>query len=61
MRSCCSAGAATPGKRASVDDFSHPVMGKEYVGCHQGGSIAREVSLRLFGTFDEYFYTDSCE
>lgn len=43
----CSAGAPTPGKRASVDVFSHLVMGKEYVGCHQGGSIAKEVSLRL--------------
>lgn len=39
----CSAGAPTPGKRASVDVFSHLVMGKEYVGCHQGGSIAKEM------------------
>lgn len=49
----CSASAPTPRKRASVDVFSRLVMGKEYVGCHQGGSIAKEVSLRLFGTFDE--------
>lgn len=39
----CSAGAPTPGKRASIDVFAHLVMGKEYVGCHQGGSIAKEV------------------
>jgi Zn-dependent alcohol dehydrogenase len=48
----CSAGAPTPGKRASVDVFSHLVMGKEYVGCHQGGSIAKEVSPRLFFVSD---------
>ncbi|KAF3403121.1 Aryl-alcohol dehydrogenase [Talaromyces pinophilus] len=39
----CSASAPTPGKRASVDVFSRLVMGKEYVGCHQGGSIAKEM------------------
>jgi Zn-dependent alcohol dehydrogenase len=39
----CSVGAPSPGKRASVDVFSHLVMGKQYVGCHQGDSIAREV------------------
>ncbi|KAL1860017.1 hypothetical protein Plec18167_009502 [Paecilomyces lecythidis] len=39
----CSAGAPSPGKRASIDVFSHLVMGKEYVGCHQGGSVAREM------------------
>lgn len=43
----CSAGAPTPGKRASIDVFSHLVMGKEYVGCHQGGSIAKEVSIAI--------------
>lgn len=40
----CSVGAPSPGKRASVDVFSHLVMGRQYVGCHQGDSIAREVS-----------------
>lgn len=45
----CSAGAPTPRKRASADVFSHLVMGKEYAGCHQGGSIAKEASLRLIG------------
>lgn len=39
----CSVGAPAPGKRASVDVFSHLVMGREYVGCHQGESIAQEV------------------
>ena len=39
----CSVGAPAPGKRASVDVFSHLVMGREYVGCHQGESIAKEV------------------
>lgn len=39
----CSVGAPVPGKRASVDVFSHLVMGRQYVGCHQGDSIAREV------------------
>lgn len=40
----CSVGAPSPGKRASVDVFSHLVMGRQYVGCHQGESIAQEVS-----------------
>lgn len=39
----CSVGAPAPGTRASVDVFSHLVMGRQYVGCHQGDSIAREV------------------
>jgi Zn-dependent alcohol dehydrogenase len=39
----CSVGAPAPGKRAVVDVFSHLVMGREYVGCHQGQSIAQEV------------------
>ena len=39
----CSVGAPAPGKRASVDVFSHLVMGRQYVGCHQGESIAKEV------------------
>jgi len=40
----CSVGAPSPGKRASVDVFNHLVMGRQYMGCHQGDSIAREVS-----------------
>lgn len=40
----CSVGAPPPGKRASVDVFSHLVMGRQYVGCHQGESITREAS-----------------
>ena len=39
----CSVGAPSPGKRAAVDIFSHLIMGREYVGCHQGESVAREV------------------
>lgn len=36
-------GAPTPGKRASVDIFSHLLMGREYVGCCEGDSIAEQV------------------
>ena len=43
----CSVGAPAPGKRASIDVFSHLVMGREYVGCHQGESIASEVRLHV--------------
>lgn len=42
----CSVGAPPPGKRASVDVFSHLIMGREYVGCHQGESVARKVSIQ---------------
>lgn len=38
-----SAGAPAPGQRVAVDVFSHLVTGREYVGCHQGGSVAAEV------------------
>jgi Zn-dependent alcohol dehydrogenase len=48
----CSVGAPAPGKRASVDVFSHLVMGKEYVGCHQGESVAREVCLQAGRTVE---------
>lgn len=41
----CSVGAPAPGKRASVDVFSHLVMGRGYIGCHQGESVARQVCL----------------
>lgn len=38
-----SAGAPAPGKRISVDVFSHLTSGREYIGCHQGGSVAADV------------------
>ena len=38
-----SAGAPAPGKRVGVDVFAHLTSGREYVGCHQGGSVAAEV------------------
>lgn len=40
----CSVGAPSPGKRASIDVFSHLVLGREYVGCQEGECVAREVS-----------------
>ncbi|OJI96489.1 hypothetical protein ASPVEDRAFT_145974 [Aspergillus versicolor CBS 583.65] len=38
-----SVGAPGPGKRAGVDVFSHITMGREYVGCHQGSSVAEQM------------------
>lgn len=38
-----SVGAPDPTKRASVNVFSHLTLGRQYVGCHQGDSIASEV------------------
>ncbi|KAL3429098.1 alcohol dehydrogenase [Aspergillus tetrazonus] len=38
-----SVGAPAPGKRAGVDVFSHLTMGKEYVGCHQGSAVSKEM------------------
>jgi Zn-dependent alcohol dehydrogenase len=38
-----SVGAPAPGKRAGVDVFSHITLGREYVGCHQGSSVAEQV------------------
>ncbi|KAL4969092.1 NAD(P)-dependent alcohol dehydrogenase [Aspergillus stella-maris] len=35
-----SVGAPPPGRRAGVDVFAHLVGGKQYLGCHQGGSVA---------------------
>lgn len=37
-------GAPGPGKRAEIDIFSHLVLGREYVGCCEGDSNAKEVS-----------------
>ena len=42
----CSVGAPPPDKQASVNIFSHLVMGRQYLGCHQGESIARKVGQR---------------
>lgn len=39
----CTIGAPTPGVRAGVDIFSHLVLGREYVGCCEGDSYAKEV------------------
>ncbi|GLA67591.1 hypothetical protein AtubIFM54640_011259 [Aspergillus tubingensis] len=38
-----SVGAPAPGKRAGVDVFGHLTNGKEYVGCHQGSSVSKEM------------------
>ncbi|EAW24598.1 NAD(P)-dependent alcohol dehydrogenase [Aspergillus fischeri NRRL 181] len=38
-----SVGAPAPGKRAGVDVFSHLTLGREYVGCHQGSSVAEKM------------------
>lgn len=38
-----SVGAPAPGRRAGVDVFSHLTLGREYVGCHQGSSVAEQV------------------
>ncbi|KAL4744931.1 hypothetical protein BDW72DRAFT_211912 [Aspergillus terricola var. indicus] len=35
--------APPPGKRAGVEVFSHLTLGREYVGCHQGSSVAEEM------------------
>lgn len=47
-----SAGAPAPGQRVGVDVFSHLVAGKEYVGCHQGGSVAAEVRSSVFVSWE---------
>jgi Zn-dependent alcohol dehydrogenase len=38
-------GAPSPGKRVSIDVFTHLSMGRDYVGCIQGESNAQEASL----------------
>jgi Zn-dependent alcohol dehydrogenase len=38
-----SIGAPAPGRKAEVDVFSHLTMGRQYIGCHQGDSVATEV------------------
>lgn len=40
-----SVGAPDPTKRVSVNVFSHLTLGRQYVGCHQGDSIASEVQF----------------
>ncbi|KAJ5718830.1 uncharacterized protein N7483_009912 [Penicillium malachiteum] len=37
-----SVGAPAPGKKVEGDVFSHLTMGRQYLGCHQGDSVARE-------------------
>ncbi|KAM0209920.1 hypothetical protein ACHAPA_007201 [Fusarium lateritium] len=39
----CSVGAPAPDVRASVNIFAHLINGREYVGCHQGESVAKEM------------------
>lgn len=39
-----SVGAPAPGKKVGVDVFAHLTMGRQYLGCHQGDSVAKEVS-----------------
>lgn len=38
-----SIGAPAPGRKVEVDVFSHLTMGRQYLGCHQGDSVAAEV------------------
>ncbi|OGM49495.1 alcohol dehydrogenase [Aspergillus bombycis] len=38
-----SVGSPAPGKRAGVDVFAHLTLGREYVGCHQGSSVAEQM------------------
>ncbi|KAH7146621.1 alcohol dehydrogenase [Dactylonectria estremocensis] len=39
----CSVGAPAPDVRTSVNVFAHLINGREYVGCHQGESLAKEM------------------
>ncbi|KAH6982451.1 alcohol dehydrogenase [Ilyonectria destructans] len=39
----CSVGAPAPDVRTSVNIFAHLINGREYVGCHQGESLAKEM------------------
>ncbi|PNS14604.1 hypothetical protein CAC42_2661 [Sphaceloma murrayae] len=43
----CSVGAPAPDKTASINIFQHLVLGREYVGCHQGASDPRKMALYL--------------
>ncbi|KAJ5700367.1 hypothetical protein N7536_003380 [Penicillium majusculum] len=38
-----SIGAPAPGRKVEVDVFSHLTMGRQYLGCHQGDSVATEM------------------
>ncbi|KAK5652312.1 hypothetical protein OQA88_10662 [Cercophora sp. LCS_1] len=46
-------GAPGPGKSASVDIMNHLTFGKEYVGCSEGDSLPKEVSLVPLNGRDE--------
>lgn len=41
----CTVGSPGPGPRAAIEIAGMLQFGREYTGCHQGGSIANEVSL----------------
>lgn len=43
-----SVGAPSPGKKAGVDVFKFMTMGKQWIGCHQGDCVAREVGVLPF-------------
>ncbi|KAJ4204130.1 hypothetical protein NW759_014967 [Fusarium solani] len=43
----CSVGALAPDLRTSVNIFAHLINGREYVGSHQGESLAKEVYSHL--------------
>jgi len=40
-------GAPSPGKKVGVDIFNHLVLGREYVGCCEGDSVAEKVNSFL--------------
>lgn len=42
-RRAASVGSPSPGTRAGVDVYFHITLGREYVGCHQGSSVAEKV------------------
>ncbi|CAD0107995.1 unnamed protein product [Aureobasidium uvarum] len=43
----CSVGSNVPGTRVSIDVHKHFVLGREYVGCHQGDSNPHEMAPML--------------
>ena len=54
-----SVGAPGPTKRVSVNVFSHLTLGRQYVGCHQGDSIASEVQYP-YTTILSFFVAYQC-
>ena len=40
-------GAPAPGSRIQIDVLSHLTMGRQYIGCNQGDSVAQEVRCSL--------------